>query len=354
MTIQRIHAEARSNYGVRSESGEAVTQPQPAATAVNRANADVFEATLKQARVELNPRPVKSGPASSATGQMLDRARDSQFILLGDTEHGDAALTDFMGKQSTMAELKNHGVKWLGLEVRKEFQGAADALYESLEKGDGKVGKQDFVKAVKDGYVKAFDTPAVRAGIQKYMEGRAGRTLPPLTDAQFAQARAGLLADVAKKAEAQAQIIESAAKAGIRPLCLEEQKPDLVTHAAFLLDIRAAEERVKTAQGDAKASAVQARDALHSERDGYDKQLGPSILKKVGKEKTLVFYGASHGQGPDDLDEELAKLGTGAKRFQLFSSEEARLKHLQENEARPSARPAGALTTEGKFHSYEK
>jgi hypothetical protein len=299
---------------------------------------------------ELMPESAGDQTNSQKTGleQMMDKAKDKQFIILGDTHHGKSELAEFVAKPSTMETLKNNGVEHLVIEARKEFQEQADLIYQSVNAGTQNktpYTAEDFANHVRDEYTKAFDNPTMREAHRQLKEAESGRELQPFSDEIWDKVKNNFADLVYNKALEQGRIIENAAKAGIPTLCAEGQKETLGDHLEFLWNIRTAE--VAESKNNTNEGTAQ---GLADERISGDSKLAKTIKDKVGDAKTFIFYGAEHGKNIYDLDEALGEKST--VRFDLFASEAQRIQLKTEDNDRADALPAGALMTDGTFIPY--
>jgi L-lactate utilization protein LutC len=300
----------------------------------------------------------QNDPPKTGLEQMLDKVKDKQFVILGGTNHGNSKLTEFLAKPSTLEALKNSGVKHLVLETRKEFQELADKIYNSVNGGTQNImpyTAEDFANNMRSEYTKAFDDPTTREAFTRLLGAIKGEDNLNLSDEQWEVYKNQLLDKMYGKALEQGRIIENAAKAGIPCICAEGQKDSLVSHSQFLLDIKTADirkDQLKKANFDPaeQLKAEKKSDDLGKLRMSGDKKLANSILEKVGNDKTVIFYGAEHGKNKHDLDEALGEEKT--IRFDLFSSEDARIQKKKDNDRVDDALPDGALMIDGRFVPY--
>jgi len=234
----------------------------------------------------------------------------SPFLVLGDTNHGDMKILEFMAQDGTMTALAAKGYKNIFLEERVEFQGIADQV------ASGKMTPEEYAQAKADMYAQAGDTSGAAPSQRSVLVGH---------------------------------IIQNAGQNGFKVILAEGQSPDLAAHAQMVDTIDHAQGKFESQthadavieggltviaskfyKGEVQNTRLQysalSKDvstdwSAHSswretmaERIGGDASLAEKIIEQSGGQPSVVFYGAAHGRQAQDLDEHL-----GAQRIELFS-----------------------------------
>lgn len=310
-------------------------------------------------------------PAQQALDQQLKGT--AQFAILqdaGGTGHGKTdngpevsefnSLT-FLANPQTATVLAQNGFKNLAMEIRREFQPLADKVARGeMTPAQFAQGKADMYRAAGEVDASTPSARSVEEGKVIQNMGRAGiRVLckenlsANLKAHGEAVDKMGVALERYSNISAENLQLADIPKSWVGAL---KQKISDSTNGTVFGDI--AQERQRH-HDDVRIEAVQnsprARSIAYQMKQNMedvikgDVALAASIKKDVGKEKTAVYYGNSHGAYAYDLDE---ALGKDTKKIGLYVSENSAKATVQNAYAENMQQPHGIIALDtGKSFS---
>jgi hypothetical protein len=241
---------------------------------------------------------------------LKELCRDNQFVVVGDHDHAATALQQHFARRETFDAMSSAGVKHVFIEQPQVLAPLAQQLAE------GSMTRDQFIDKLNENRIKLHDTSKETDAAVADMilnAKAAGITV------HFADPGTGIATILQRKEREGNQLLDviHAEMAVTDPARLDEMKR---LTSGSTEDLLRNAEQVKTllktwhdALPAARQEALRKKfDSIWSETpDGEiaarldDTALAEFIRSKAGNEKSVVFYGSSHGAYSNDLDDML-------------------------------------------------